>query len=344
MRRLTIGGVVVLVVLGGAHTLAWRWASGQVANQVRVWATAQRAQGWTVELGPMTRAGWPLAAMVHVDRLALASPVSPAAPIASTYSADAAEIGISALQPHLLEIRPLGQQHLHAVPGPDIAFTVDTAMLTLPLIAGAPPTEMNLVADGLRTSIPTAADGSAPGPLVVQHLRLHARELAQVVNPTDNAAPLEMTLQAGPIDLPPALPLAAIGPQITRLAVDTSVSHPVPDVAAWRNAGGSLTLRQLALEWGRFSLTGTASLTLDPALQPSGTGSAKLIGTAETLDALTSARLLAPRAATAMKAVLALLSRPQNNGPPVVEVPLTLQDRTLRVGSFPIVHLPVIAW
>ena len=43
-------------------------------------------------------------------------------------------------------------------------------------------------------------------------------------------------------------------------------------------------------------------------------------------------------------AVLGLMARPQPSGPPVVEVPLSLQDRTLSLGRIPLLRLPELVW
>jgi hypothetical protein len=115
-------------------------------------------------------------------------------------------------------------------------------------------------------------------------------------------------------------------------------------MAAWRDAGGKLALRQFGLTWGQLNASGSATLRLDEALQPAGTAEAQVIGTAETLDALANAKVMAPRAAMAAKAVLALLQRPQPNGPPSVNLPLILQDRTLQMGRIPLAKLPEITW
>ena len=50
------------------------------------------------------------------------------------------------------------------------------------------------------------------------------------------------------------------------------------------------------------------------------------------------------RSAMAAGAVLALMARPQPSGPPVVEVPLSLQDRTLSLGRIPLLRLPELVW
>jgi hypothetical protein len=38
------------------------------------------------------------------------------------------------------------------------------------------------------------------------------------------------------------------------------------------------------------------------------------------------------------------LQRPQVDGPPAVELPLTLQDQTLQLGHFRLLKLPEMIW
>ncbi len=115
--------------------------------------------------------------------------------------------------------------------------------------------------------------------------------------------------------------------------------------AAWRDGGGSLEVRHLALVWGPLDLTASATLALDDQLQPMGAGSARLVGYAETLDALAAHGAISRSAATATKAVLSLMAHnPEDGSPPDVEVPLTLQYRTLSMRQVPLVRLPEVDW
>jgi hypothetical protein len=98
------------------------------------------------------------------------------------------------------------------------------------------------------------------------------------------------------------------------------------------------------LDWGKLSFRGSATIALDDKLQPMGTATARITGHGEALDALVAANLLPPRTALAAKAILGLLGKKQDDGPPVVEVPLTLQDRTLQLGRIPLARLPQIVW
>ena len=76
-----------------------------------------------------------------------------------------------------------------------------------------------------------------------------------------------------------------------------------------------------------------------------GAGSARLVGYAETLDALAARAAISRSAATAAKAVLSLMAHnPEDGSPPDVEVPLTLQYRTLSMRQVPLVRLPEVDW
>jgi hypothetical protein len=97
--------------------------------------------------------------------------------------------------------------------------------------------------------------------------------------------------------------------------------------------------------WGPLDLTASATLALDDQLQPMGAGSARLVGYAETLDMLASRAAISRSAATATKAVLSLVAHsPEDGSPPDVEVPLTLQYRTLSMRQVPLVRLPEVDW
>ena len=134
--------------------------------------------------------------------------------------------------------------------------------------------------------------------------------------------------------------------------MDAALNGPLPDAAGltavatgWRDDGGSLEVRHVETHWGPLGLTATATLALDPELQPMGTGTAQVTGYAETLDALARNGLMSRSAATTAKAVLSLLAdTPGDGGPSEVDVPLSLQYRTLSMRQVPLVRLPELDW
>ena len=97
--------------------------------------------------------------------------------------------------------------------------------------------------------------------------------------------------------------------------------------------------------WGPLDLSASATIALDEQLQPMGAGSARLVGYAEALDALAAHAAISRSAATAAKAVLSLMANnPDDGRPPDVDVPLTLQYRTLSMRQVPLARLPEIDW
>ena len=68
---------------------------------------------------------------------------------------------------------------------------------------------------------------------------------------------------------------------------------------SWRDAGGSLELHRLTIDWGLTRVDATATLALDEDLQPMGAGAGKIAGYEAALDALAENAVLTRSAATA---------------------------------------------
>ena len=141
-----------------------------------------------------------------------------------------------------------------------------------------------------------------------------------------------------------------LGPNISSLSAE-GLNGPLPPpqdivpwASAWRDGGGSLELsiwRWLGTTWPHHAGT----LALDDQLQPMGSGNARLVGYAETLDRLAAAAILSKSAATAAKAMLSLMAGTgEGDEPSAVDVPLTLQYRTLSMRQVPLVRLPELDW
>ncbi len=337
--------VPLLVVIAG-HTLLWRWAEQQLRAGFDAWAEGRRAAGWSVRAGEPVETGWPLAARLLVKQIAVEGGQNDL-PGGFAWSADRVTLSVGLLRPRLLTIVADGAQSLRVGASPMIPYKADALRVEVPLEPGMPARSADLFGSGLRAGVPAGRDREARA-LTVGLLRGHA-----AVQPGAAASEPGLSVQASveAVALPAGVAWA-LGPRISSASVEAVLTGPIPRMpgfarraAAWRDGGGALEVQRLALGWGPLGLTGSATLALDAHLQPMGTGNARIVGYAESLDALSSAGALNPRAALAVKALAGLIATtPEGGGPAELDVPLTLQDGTLSVRQIPVSRMPAMQW
>lgn len=340
-RRLWIILLSAPLFLLAADTLYWHLAEGNLERGFAAWVAEQRSAGWTVDYQQPNRAGWPMAATLVVPAMSLSGP-NPILPGPLAWNADRVILRVSLFQPGLLRISAEGRQRLRLAGDSGIAYAAERLLLVVPLGMTQWPRFADADVENLRTDAESSGDASV-GAL---HLRLDFRPEANSGEPA-----LRFALRSEGVNPPTGMvrPFAA---PIATLSVEGSVNGPVPigetaadRAASWRDGGGAVEVSHAVLHWGPLDLAATATLALDEQLQPMGAGSARMVGYAETLDALASHAAISRSAATAAKAVLALLaSAPDDGSAPDVEVPLTLQYRTLSMRQVPLVRLPELDW
>jgi hypothetical protein len=342
-HRLLIGILAALAVLAAAHTGLWWFATGRLADELTAWQGQNRPAGWMISVGVPVRTGWPLAAAIAVPDVMLAGGEADI-PGGLSWRAAHAELAVALLAPRQLRIRVTGQQSLRLSGLPEFAFTANQFELTIPLDPGVPSHSGDLAASGLHAAL-------ASGSFDIATLALHTDSRAAAIKGEEALA---ITGSAEAIGLPflqGGHPWP-FGRRITSVSFDAALTGPLPRAtdlttraAAWRDGGGTLELRRLALGWGPLGLSGNATMTLDAPMQPQGTATVRLVGYDAMLDALVSSGTLAPRSALAAKGILAILAQPpEGGGAPQVELPLTLHDRTLSAGRFPLLRLPEWVW
>jgi len=347
MRRFLILSAAVLAVLVGAHALLWRWGTQQLASGFAGWAAAARAQGWTVTSGNPQPGGWPLAAELSVPELFVSGGL-PDMPVPLTWSSDRVVLHVGLLHVRQLLLLPEGMQRLRLGEGADIPFTADRLQIAVPLDPGAPPRSADLAAANLRLGVPR--DGAAAA-LTVALLAGHA---AWQPAAAQGEPVLRFALSAEEIGVPSPMPggAAALGPRITSFSLQGALNGPLPRVpdlaarAAARGRGGGAGGRApRAGGGGARGGNGPAPRGRGEQLQPMGTGTLHLRGQGEALDAMAAGHVITPAAARAAGAVLGLLAHaPPDGGAPVVDVPLTLRERTLAMGLMPLARVPELVW
>ena len=335
--RLLAGLAILLALLGAGHAVLWTLVADRLEDGFRRWAALRRAQGWQVEHRPAERGGWPLSATLTLPDLRLtAQPGSMATPLG--WQADTVRLRI--VPPHLqmLRVEAEGAQRL-LLNGREWPFEAVRLAAQVPLPPDAPPDTADIEAD--RLHIGTAAEA------------LTVAELGARLQGQDGAAAgetaLSLALHLRGMTLPWALPL---GRQVETAGLKAALTGPLPTpgrpargAEAWRDGGGTLEVQELTLQWGEVAASAAATLALDAALQPVGAGTLRVAGATHAVDALAGAGLLAPRAASLARGVLPLLARPDPaGGPPQLEVPVTLEDRTLLAARIPVLRLPALDW
>ncbi|TCZ55957.1 DUF2125 domain-containing protein [Roseicella aquatilis] len=340
-RRLLLGLLLLAGLAAAGHALLWLWLAGRLEAGFRDWAALRRAEGWQVDHAAPRRGGWPLAATLTLPDFRLAGGGA-TLPGGMDWRAEAVMLRLVPPRLDRLVVEMPGRHGLR-LGALELPFAAARLAATLPLEAAALPRELRLAAERLRLDTPA-------GPAA-------ARDATAEIE-TRSAAPggepaVTLRLLAGDVVLPEAGPaVRVLGRGVARAQLDLDLTGPMlPGHApaaraeAWRDGGGALALRGLALRWGPLAASGDARLTLDEALQPMGAGTLRLEGAGEAVQAAAEAGLLSRGAAATVRTVLRMLSRqPADGGPAELELPLLLEDRVLTAARLPVAELPAWRW
>jgi hypothetical protein len=333
---------VPLILLAG-DVAYWRITAQQLRTGYQNWVAARVAEGWKVDSGPLSVGGWPQAATVDVPNLSLRH-AGPAIPGAIDVSSAGIALSVSLFRPASVRISLAGPTHLRVADVPDLILTGTEAWVSVPLRQSGSQM-IDLHASGLRIEPATGAWHATAG-----LLNAHG-SVADEPGADQSRPAATFTISAEAIALP-AVVKWPLGTNISSLSLDGSLNGPLPkarDITgwaeAWRDGGGSLAITHLAMGWGPLGLTSSATLALDDQLQPMGSGNGRIVGYAAALDKLAAGGMLTKSAATAAKAVLSLMAgTTEADEPSAVDVPLTLQYRTLSMRQVPLVRLPELDW
>ena len=186
------------------------------------------------------------------------------------------------------------------------------------------------------------------GPVTTaERLRLGVGGLASAAENDTKGLPVDLWAEG--LRLPETGGGYPLGRDVERLQAALDVqggafSGPWPDAAAaWTAEGGILQVSEFRLLWGPLDLSGEGALTLDERRRPLGAFTARIVGYLETVDSLAKAGLIELGDASILKLGGMALTRENNDqGRPVVTIPLTAQDGRLSVGPLPLFRLEPI--
>ena len=342
-RRSWVIAAAIPVLLVAGEAVYWRIAAERLRTGYQDWLGVQASRGWDIGSGPVSVGGWPRAAVMDIPNLTL-RPAHPAAPGELDVVSVGVRLAVDLLNPTMLDLSLTGPVHVRLGDLPEIILSGDETSASVPLDDTAP-LPVSLHARGLQLTEATQARHLTIGLLTAQ------AEIAANTAGEQNRPSASFAVSSEAIALPSGKKWA-LGSNISSLSLDGKVNGKLPTTSdirhwaeTWRDGGGSLEISHLAMGWGPLGLTSSATLALDDQLQPMGSGNGRIVGYAETLDRLAAGGLLTKSAATAAKAVLTLMAGTSDTDEPSsVDVPLTLQYRTLSMRQVPLVRLPEVDW
>jgi hypothetical protein len=159
---------------------------------------------------------------------------------------------------------------------------------------------------------------------------------------------LQLALDLRQMHLPAPPPI--LSDTIDELAFGVTIKGAVPggplvqSIAAWRDAGGTLELDHLQLDWGGLGATATGTIALDQELQPIGAFSGGIEGFGTILSALVEAGRLDTEAAALAQIALSALAKPGPDGKPQIMTSFTIQDGKMYLGPAKLGAAPRIVW
>lgn len=342
MRSRAAGVILLLLALVGAEQTGAALLRARMRMAWQSWAAGLRAQGFTVTNGePVATSRWLGAALV-VPAVSLSGGQA-IVPGGLVWQAQRLELAIDLWAPSRLRVLPQAEQVLRIAGFPPVILYAEQMTATVKLNRRRPDA---IAFDAAGVSAGLDAPGRRQDWRVgALHLRLAAGD------PTGHRTATEVALTAQDVGLPDdgRWPLGAT---IGRFSADLLLASPALSGAsaadqarAWHDWGGLLTVRRLAVHWGKLDLAGEGKLALDDALQPVGEGRVRATGLAEALDALARAGTIPAGVAQAASAVLALMApAAPDAGRPSLDLPLSLKEGTLSVGKLPVTRLPPVDW
>ncbi len=342
-RTFWVVAVAVPVLLVAGEFAYWRLAVSRLQAGFEDWRAAGVAAGWQVESGAPGSGGWPLTARLDVPNLTLRHGAT-TMPGKLQVAAANVRLVVSLPDPATLRVGLNGPAHVQVGDLPEVVLSGDEVWASLPLRPDSLP-PIDLHAGNLRISPPAASWQATVG-------LLNGRLVIVNPPPADPSSPdATLSLSAEAVALPAGVQWP-LGANVSSVSLDSALSGRLPANRAirdwmqgWRDGGGSLGISHLAMGWGPLGLAGSARLSLDDQLQPMGNGTGHIVGYAAALDQMAAVGVLTRSAATTVKAVLSLLAgASENEGGSAVDVPLTLQSRTLSMHQVPLLRLPALDW
>lgn len=313
IRRLLPWVAAIGVAAISLAFFAWLIVAQQIEERTLAWAEARKAEGYTLAWQSFDVGGFPFR-----FELAFAEPRIGR----NGWTAEAPRLEAS-YRPWRPDRIDLAAPRL-SLAGPDGAGSIEQARGEVRL-EGGQATQVAIEGAAATARIRTDDLGRAD----------RARLVVDGFSPAADGAQNETI--SGSMSLWGAKPNPPLAEQLLfpdpfDFAATGAIKGPLADLAAWRDAGGTIDLSRVVLVWGPVKLDGNATLALDGQMRLLGAGTAKVQGVTPLLDRLVSKGQVRPQDASVAKVVLGLLAKPTADGGSEITVPITAQDGKLFLG------------
>lgn len=323
-------GVAIVALL--ALTIFWLIVRDEFRKIVDDWRSGLESMGYAVAAGPPTFGGWPLRLEAHFAAPAITGPggerwEGPADVMGYAWLWDVNTIVIEGPGRHRLEIE-----------GGPLAIDVTEGALTLGFGRA-----LDRVALALG---PVAVTNETSGrSLSLQRLAFDVSPLTplQSEGGAEGRSDIGFSFELQRFPLPPELaPIAEmVGPEIALVKLEgrlEGVLSPALSwrdfLATWRDSSGILDLRAIELDWGTLWAKGAGTLTVDETFRPLGAFSFETLGLPELVNRATAAGAMGEdQGLTLERGLTALATGTDEKGRHRVQLPITLQDGRLYIGS-----------
>lgn len=331
---------VVLLFLAAAgiavvgYTAYWYSAAEELRDGISRWSDERRAAGWQVDLGVPDITGFPSRIEIFLQTPRLEGPKGQwrwTAPNVRAFAAPWSLGKVSVFAPGI---------HVYTTRKGDFWAEFDTAEA-----------QLAIVSSGLDRAIIRFSSVDIRPP---DGARVHAETVIARIQygvAIDAAVrPPELgwgiTVDARNLMLP-ARWNPALGRKMARLSLDTVLTGRIErgktvadTLARWRDGGGVIEVKALAVDWQALALRAEGTFALDEGLQPEGAMMADIRGIDRTTDQLIAAGVIDARTAFAAKVVNRALSFRGGSA----KLPLSIQNQRLYMGPVPLLRLKRVRW
>jgi hypothetical protein len=336
--RLGFAVVAVLLVLLGAYAAYWWIVATRISDGIIAWAQTERAEKVDISWQKVGVTGFPLFWRVALDHALLRDGRLTPSP----------ELRLPAVS---ATARPwdFGSWELTAPEG-----------LSAMLAGGGGRAPLKLAA---HTAVGVVAIDPQAGTnlwLNLQDISAEAGEKVPISSagawvilparpPRSHTKPaLGVALDLRQVQLP--VMTSVLNDTIEELALGITVKGAVPSgklaqaVSEWRDAGGTVELDNLRLNWGGVGATASGTIALDRELQPVGGFSGAIAGYDQILTGLVQSGRMRAADAGLARLALAMLAKAGPDGRPEIKTAFTIQNGEMFLGPAKLGKAPRIVW